>query len=629
MPSSFESTVDDYLARQSKLGVLRFITCGSVDDGKSTLIGRMLHEAKLVMDDQFQSLKNDSLKHGTQGEEIDFALLVDGLEAEREQGITIDVAYRYFSTDKRKFIVADTPGHEEYTRNMVTGASTADLAIILVDARKGLLEQTQRHSFIVSLLGIKHIILAVNKMDLVDFDHAVFDKIVSSFTAFTERLQFDSITAMPISALKGDNVTECSPKTTWYKGPTLLSHLETVKVNDQDSTERFTMPVQWVNRHGPDFRGYAGVVEAGTVTAGSELRAIPSGQLARVASIILGNDLLESATSPASVTLTLDRDIDLSRGDVLAASDAPCEVSDQFESALVWMQSEPGFVGRPYWLMLGTAKAGATITSIKYKYNVNTLAKLSANQLQINDIAEVTVKLDRPLPVSSYEVNRSLGGFVLVDRYNFATVAAGMIRHSLRRATNVKRQKLSVDRAARESLNGQRGRVFWLTGLSGSGKSTIADAFEQALHKQGLRTYVLDGDNIRHGLNEDLGFTDADRIENIRRIAEVAKLMLDAGLIVITSFISPFRPERDSARALFDEGDFVEVFVDAPLHIAEQRDPKGLYKKARKGDIPNFTGIGSTYEAPIQPEVHLPTASLTVDEAVQRLLDFQKHLEAN
>lgn len=622
MPSATSHRIKDYLAQQSELELLRFITCGSVDDGKSTLLGRMLYEAQLVLEDQVANLKTDSSKYGTQADALDFALLVDGLSAEREQGITIDVAYRFFATPRRKFIVADTPGHEEYTRNMVTGASNAELAVILVDATRGLLEQTQRHSFIASLLGIKQVVLAVNKMDLVHFDQGVFEQIVADYRTFARSLQFTSITAIPVSAQKGDNVASKSANTDWYIGTALLDHLENARIESRENALAFAMPVQWVNRHSPQFRGYAGTVAAGSVSTGDEIKVLPSGQVASVDSIFLGENSLGSALSGASVTLTLSREIDVSRGDVLVASDATYEIADQFETSLVWMSREPGFVGRPYWVMIGTQKVGATITNIKYKYNVNTLARLPANEMTLNDIAEVTIKLDRAVPFVSYAENRCLGGFIIIDRYSFSTVAAGMINFALRRATNIYPQELSVNRVGREALGGYQGKVFWFTGLSGSGKSTIANAFEQALHQQGMRTYILDADNVRHGLNKDLGFTDADRIENIRRIAEVAKLMLDAGLIVITSFISPFRPERDAARSLFDQGDFVEVFVDTPLQIAEERDPKGLYKKARRGEIPNFTGIGSAYEEPENPEVHLSTTKLSVEESVQCLLDY-------
>ena len=622
MPSATSHRIKDYLAQQSELELLRFITCGSVDDGKSTLLGRMLYEAQLVLEDQVANLKTDSSKYGTQADALDFALLVDGLSAEREQGITIDVAYRFFATPRRKFIVADTPGHEEYTRNMVTGASNAELAVILVDATRGLLEQTQRHSFIASLLGIKQVVLAVNKMDLVHFDQGVFEQIVADYRTFARSLQFTSITAIPVSAQKGDNVASKSANTDWYIGTALLDHLENARIESRENALAFAMPVQWVNRHSPQFRGYAGTVAAGSVSTGDEIKVLPSGQVASVDSIFLGENSLGSALSGASVTLTLSREIDVSRGDVLVASDATYEIADQFETSLVWMSREPGFVGRPYWVMIGTQKVGATITNIKYKYNVNTLARLPANEMTLNDIAEVTIKLDRAVPFVSYAENRCLGGFIIIDRYSFSTVAAGMINFALRRATNIYPQELSVNRVGREALGGHQGKVFWFTGLSGSGKSTIANAFEQALHQQGMRTYILDADNVRHGLNKDLGFTDAHRIENIRRIAEVAKLMLDAGLIVITSFISPFRPERDAARSLFDQGDFVEVFVDTPLQIAEERDPKGLYKQARRGEIPNFTGIGSAYEEPENPEVHLSTTKLSVEESVQCLLDY-------
>ena len=614
--------VDAYVANQSHLDLLRFITCGSVDDGKSTLIGRMLFEAQLIFEDQVTSLKADSKRQGTQGGEIDFALLVDGLSAEREQGITIDVAYRFFNTDHRKFIVADTPGHAQYTRNMVTGASTADVAVILVDASLGVLTQTKRHSFITSLLGIKHVVLAVNKMDLVNYDRDVFDAIVTTYSAFAEQLEFETVTPIPLSALMGDNVIERTRNTPWYTGPTLLGFLETVEVRQAQLEHPFRFPVQWVNRPNASFRGYAGTVVAGSIEPGDEVRILPSGESAQVSEIVLFEDKLERAVVDQAVTITLDRDIDISRGDVLVAADCPCEVSDQFDASLVWMDQEQGFVGRSYWLMLGTTRINATLTDIKYKYNIDTLDQLSARSFALNEIGRVTLSFDKAVPFEPYKDCMGMGSFVLVDRYSHATVAAGMINFALRRAENVHRQALTVDKKARAKLNGHAGKVLWFTGLSGSGKSTITNATEQVLHNNGVRTYILDGDNVRHGLNRDLGFTDADRVENIRRIAEVAKLMVDAGLVVLTAFISPFRSERDMARALFDDDEFVEIYLDVPLEVAEQRDPKGLYRKARKGELPHFTGIDSTYEAPETAELMLPTGDLSVEECVKRVLEF-------
>ncbi|XOV86640.1 MAG: sulfate adenylyltransferase subunit CysN [Pseudomonadota bacterium] len=614
--------VEEYIQRQGQLDVLRFITCGSVDDGKSTLIGRMLFEAQLIFEDQVAALRNESRKFGTQGGEIDYALLVDGLAAEREQGITIDVAYRFFATDHRKFIVADTPGHEQYTRNMVTGASTAEVAVILVDATQGVLTQTRRHSFIVSLLGIKHVVLAVNKMDLVKFSREVFDEITAAYAEFADKLAFDSVTAIPLSALQGDNVIERSPHTTWYTGPTLLGFLETVEVRSALLEHDFRFPVQWVNRPNLNFRGYAGTVVAGQIAKGDAVRVLPSGEVANVESIVLFKDELERAEADQAVTITLDREIDVSRGDVLVAAAAPCEVSDQFEVTLVWMDREPGYIGRTYSLMLGTRRVKATITQIKFKYNVNTFEEMSSHNLELNDIGEVTISLDNPIPFETYRDCRGMGAFVLMDRYSQATVSAGMINFALRRAQNVHRQALVIDKEARASLMGHRGKVLWFTGLSGSGKSTVANALEQVLYARGMHTYILDGDNIRHGLNKDLGFTDADRVENVRRIAEVAKLMVDAGIVVLTSFISPFRSERDMARSLFEDGEFVEIFVDVPLEIAEQRDPKGLYRKARRGELPNFTGIDSRYERPEHAEIELKTAELSTEECVKRIVAY-------
>ena len=620
--TDMQARVDDYVDTQSKLDLLRFITCGSVDDGKSTLIGRMLYEAQMIFEDQVTTLQSDSKKVGTQGADIDFALLVDGLAAEREQGITIDVAYRFFNTDRRKFIVADTPGHEQYTRNMVTGASTADVAIILIDASQGVLTQTRRHSFIASLLGIEHVVLAVNKMDLVGYSQDRFNAICEEYEVLRKHLAFKSITPIPLSALKGDNVIERSGTMDWYQGPTLLGFLETVDIRDRLNQHAFRFPVQWVNRPNAEFRGFSGTVVAGSIKPGDEIRALPSGQMAAIDRIVLSSNDLDQAVTDQAVTLTLDREIDLSRGDLIVAADAPCEVSDQFEAELVWMDNEPGYVGRRYSFQLGTSQANASLTDIKFKYDVNTFEQLSGRELSFNEIANVQITLDAEIPFEAYTTCPGLGAFVLIDRYTNATVAAGMIRFALRRSSNVHRQALSVDRAAREKLSGHRGRVAWLTGLSGSGKSTIANAAEKILHEQGYRTYILDGDNVRHGLSKDLGFTVADRVENIRRIAEVAKLMLDAGVIVLTAFISPFRDERDMAKSLFEPDDFLEVFVDTPLAVAEERDPKGLYKKARSGELPNFTGIDSEYQPPKNPSLVLTTDGRTVEESAKELVEL-------
>ena len=551
--------IDAYLAAQSQLDLLRFITCGSVDDGKSTLIGRMLYEAQLIFEDQVTALQTDSKKMGTQGGDIDFALLVDGLAAEREQGITIDVAYRFFNTDKRKFIVADTPGHEQYTRNMVTGASTADVAIILVDASQGILTQTRRHSFIASLLGIEHVVLAVNKMDLMDYASAPFEAICDEYEALRTHFAFKSVTSIPMSALKGDNVIERSGQMSWYQGPTLLGFLETVDIRARLTQHGFRLPVQWVNRPNADFRGFSGTVVAGSIRPGDAIRALPSGQLATVERVVLFDQDLDQALTDQAVTLTLDTEIDLSRGDLIVSADSPCEVSDQFEAELVWMDQDPGYIGRSYRLQLGTSQVNASLSSIKFRYDVNTFEHLTGRSLTLNEIANVQITLDTAIPFEAYADCPALGAFVLIDRYSNATVAAGMIRFALRRASNVHRQALSIDRPAREKMAGHRGKVVWLTGISGAGKSTIASAAEQLLHDQGLRTYILDGDNVRHGLSKDLGFTVADRVENIRRIAEVAKLMVDAGVIVLTAFISPFRAERDMAKSLFTPEDFLEI----------------------------------------------------------------------
>jgi len=620
--NDLSTNIDAYLETQSKLDLLRFITCGSVDDGKSTLIGRMLYEAQLIFEDQVAALKNESRHHGTQGGEIDFALLVDGLAAEREQGITIDVAYRFFATDHRKFIVADTPGHEQYTRNMATGASTADVAVILVDAQSGVLTQTKRHSFICSLLGIRHVALAVNKMDLVDFEPDIYRKIVADYQAFARKLAFKDVTAIPVSALDGDNVVTRSARTPWYSGPTLIGFLETVNTHHTMREQGFRMPVQWVNRPGRTFRGFSGTIVSGQVGLGDEVRILPSGEVARVADIVLYTNQLKTAVTDQAVTLCLESEVDCSRGDLIVSSNDPAEVADQFEVSLVWMDQEPGHHGRAYWLKTGTTRVNATITNLKYKYNINTLEHLSTHNLALNDIGEATLSLDRGIAFEPYAKNRALGSFVLIDRFSNATVAAGMINFALRRAKNIHRQKLAINKAAREALSGHKARALWFTGLSGAGKSSIADALEQRLHERGVRTYILDGDNVRHGLNQDLGFSDADRIENIRRVAEVAKLMVDAGIVVLTAFISPFRAERDMARRLMSEGEFVEIFVDTPLEEAERRDTKGLYAKARRGELPNFTGVGSSYEAPQQPEIHLRAGEQSIESCVQEILDY-------
>lgn len=616
-----EKDIEAYLVQHQHKGLLRFITCGSVDDGKSTLIGRLLYDSKMIFEDQLAALEADSKKVGTQGGDIDFALLVDGLAAEREQGITIDVAYRFFSTDRRKFIVADTPGHEQYTRNMITGASTADLAVILIDARKGVLTQTRRHSFLVSLIGIRHVVLAVNKMDLVGWSKPVFDAIVDDYRAFASQIGLSDITAIPISGLKGDNIASQSAATPWYKGPTLMHHLESVDIDEAALAARpLRLPVQWVNRPNLDFRGFSGLIAAGEVKPGDKVRVLPSGRISTVARIVTKDGDLQSAQAGQSVTLTLADEIDCSRGDVIAAADAPPEVADQFEATLVWMADEELLPGRPYWLKLGTKTVSAQVSHIKYKINVNSLEHLAAKTLGLNEIAVVTLSLDQSIPFDAYEDVRDLGGFILVDRLSNATVAAGMIRFALRRSHNIHWQALDVSRESRAESKGQKPAVLWFTGLSGAGKSTIANIVEKKLHALGKHTYVLDGDNVRHGLNRDLGFTDADRVENIRRVAEVAKLMADAGLIVLVSFISPFRAERDMARKLMAAGEFFEVFVDTPLAVAEARDVKGLYKKARTGELKHFTGVSSPYEAPESPEIRIDTGVSDPEQGADAIL---------
>ncbi len=601
--------------------LLRFITCGSVDDGKSTLIGRLLFESQQIPEDQIAALKRDSRRFGTQGDAIDFALLVDGLATEREQGITIDVAYRYFSSQRRSFIVADTPGHEQYTRNMVTGASTAELAVLLVDARTGLTVQTRRHAYLVSLMGLRHIVLAINKMDLIAYDEQRFRAIENDFARYVAKLGFETIIAIPMSALRGDNVTTRSEAMPWYTGPSLLKHLETVDVRRLPQPGS-VFPVQWVNRPNADFRGYAGTLAAGELKIGDSLRVAQSGQVAKITRIVTGDGDLSAAIAGDAITICLDREIDISRGDVLSRANLPVETTDQFEATIIWLHEEPGLASRRYDLKLASQWSGASITAIKHRVNVNTLAEEPARKLDLNDITVCNIATTQPLAFERYSESRELGGFILVDRYTHATVAAGLIRHSLRRAQNVHRQSLSVDRTAREKLNGHPGKVLWFTGLSGSGKSTIANALEVELHGRGLHTYILDGDNIRQGLNRDLGFTDTDRVENIRRIAEVAKLMMDAGLIVMTSFISPFRRERDLARELIGPENFIEIFVDTPLEVCEQRDVKGLYKKAREGKIPNMTGVNSPYEAPLAPDVTVRTQETPLAESVRALREL-------
>jgi bifunctional enzyme CysN/CysC len=613
-----------YLQQHETKSLLRFITCGSVDDGKSTLIGRLLHDTKLLLDDQVAALEADSRRHGTQGDDIDFALLVDGLAAEREQGITIDVAYRFFGTDKRKFIVADCPGHEQYTRNMATGASTADLAVVLVDARKGLLTQTRRHSYIVSLLGIKHVLLAVNKMDLVDYDEAVFNDIVAGYRELASVLGIANVTCIPLSALKGDNMLERSAATPWYGGETLLEHLENVQVERDIHDIGFRMPVQWVCRPDQDFRGFAGTIVAGSVAPGTEIAVLPSGRRSKVVRIVTADGDLARAGAGQAVTLTLADEIDASRGDVIATANNPPEVADQFAAHLLWLGEQQLLPGRPYWLKIGARTVGATVTEIKHKVDVNTQEELAAKSLELNEVAYCNLYLDQPVPFEAYADNHALGAFILIDRQSNATVAAGTLDFALRRAGNIHWQHMEVGKAARARIKHQQPRCVWLTGLSGSGKSTIANLVEKKLLAMGQHTYLLDGDNVRHGLNKDLGFTDEDRVENIRRVAEVARLMVDAGLIVLVSFISPFRAERRMAREMFAEGEFIEVFVDTPIEVAEQRDVKGLYAKARAGEITNFTGIDSPYEVPEHADLVLHSVQdapeTLAEQLVQRLL---------
>jgi bifunctional enzyme CysN/CysC len=615
------SDVDAYLQMHERKTLLRFITCGSVDDGKSTLIGRLLYDSKLIFEDHLAALEADSKKVGTQGGELDFALLVDGLAAEREQGITIDVAYRFFSTERRKFIVADTPGHEQYTRNMVTGASTADLAVILVDARQGVLTQTRRHSFLVSLLGIRHIVLAVNKLDLVDYSQEIFDRTEEDYRRFASEIGLDDIVCIPLSALRGDNVTEPSVHTPWYGGPTLIEHLETVEIESSLQSGPFRMPVQWVNRPDLDFRGFSGMIVGGSVAPGDRVKVLPSGRESTVARLVSADGDLDEAVAGQSITVTLTDEVDVSRGDVLATASALPGVADQFEAHIIWMGEQEMLPGRTYPLKIGARTVGATLAQPKYKVNVNTLEHVAAKTLELNEIGVCNINLDRPVPFDPYEMNRDMGGFILIDRFTNATVAAGLLHFALRRADNVHWQAIEVNKDAHAALKNQKPCVVWFTGISGAGKSTIANIVERKLHERGRHTYLLDGDNVRHGLNKDLGFTDADRVENIRRVTEVVSLMVDAGLIVLVSFISPFKAERRMAREHVEEGEFVEVFVDTAVAVAEARDEKGLYRKARRGELTNFTGIDSIYETPENPDIHVDTSQIVPERAADMIID--------
>ncbi len=616
--------IETYLKTHEHKSLLRFITCGSVDDGKSTLIGRLLYESKLIFEDQLAALEADSKKVGTQGGDLDFALLVDGLAAEREQGITIDVAYRFFTTEKRKFIVADTPGHEQYTRNMVTGASTADLAVILIDARKGVLTQTRRHSYLVSLMGISRVVLAVNKMDLVDYSEDVFGKIDEEYRDFAREVGLRHVVSIPMSALKGDNVLTKSDKMPWYDGPVLMEYLEAVEVSGNRQSKPFRMPVQWVNRPRHDFRGFTGTIASGTVHPGDRIRVLPAGTESTVDRVVTYDGDLKEAVAGESVTLTLKDEIDVSRGDIITLSNEPCAVADQFETTIIWMSEEPMLTGRTYLLKVGAKTIGATVAQPKYKVNVNTMEHLAAKTLELNEIGIVNIGLDQPIPYDAYEDDPETGGFILIDRLTNNTIGAGLIHFALRRSQNIHWQALDVNKEARAAQKNQSPCILWFTGLSGAGKSTIANLVEKKLYALGCHTYLLDGDNVRHGLNKDLGFTDADRVENIRRVAEVSKLMVDTGLIVLVSFISPFRSERRMARELVENGEFLEVYVDTPLAEAEKRDPKGLYKKARAGEIRNFTGIDSPYEAPENPEIRIDTTSLSAADAADQIVEQLK-----
>ena len=623
------SDIEAYLDRHRHKSLLRFITCGSVDDGKSTLIGRLLYDAKMIFDDQLSELEADSRRIGTQGDAIDFALLVDGLAAEREQGITIDVAYRFFSTEKRKFIVADTPGHEQYTRNMVTGASTADLAVILVDARKGVLAQTRRHSYLAHLVGIRSVVLAVNKMDLVGYDRATYDAIVADYAAFSGCIGIDEITAIPISAFKGDNITSPSRRMPWYVGPTLIDHLEAVTVDaDLEQARPLRLPVQWVNRPSPDFRGFSGQIAAGRLSPGDGVRILPSGKTSTVARIVTMGGDLDIAVAGQSVTVTLADEVDCSRGDVIAAAEAPPQVADQFEASIVWMAEEAMLPGRSYWLKTATQTVTAQVQAPKYKVNVDTMEHLAARTLELNAIGVANLSTDRPIVFEPYADSRVLGAFILIDKMTNATLAAGMLHFALRRAQNVHWQATDTPRERRAGLKNQRPAVLWMTGLSGAGKSTIANLVEQKLVGMNRHTFLLDGDNVRHGLNRDLGFTDADRVENIRRVGEVARLMTDAGLIVIAAFISPFRAERDMVRQMMEPGEFLEIHIDTPLAVAERRDVKGLYAKARAGKLPHFTGVDSPYEAPEEPDIRIDTSRMTAEQAAETIVGILQERQA-
>ena len=611
--------IRDYLAAQEQKSLLRFLTCGSVDDGKSTLIGRLLYDTKLIFEDQLAALERDSRKHGTNGADIDFALLVDGLEAEREQGITIDVAYRFFATPKRKFIVADTPGHEQYTRNMATGASTADVAVVLVDARQGMLRQTRRHSIIASLLGIRRIVLAVNKIDLVGFDRAVFERIRLDYLAFSASLGFEGIEAIPMSARFGDNVTRRSDAMAWYRGPTLLEHLESVPIGEALAERPFRFPVQYVNRPNLDFRGFAGTVASGSIGRGDEVVVAKSGRPSRVKRIVAHGGDLQKAVEGQAVTLVLEDEIEVSRGNMLVAPDSRPHVADQFAANLVWFDETPMLPGRSYLLRTETDQASATVSDLKYRIDVNSFAHEAAKSLEMNEVGVCDISLQSPIAFDSFGENRTTGAFIVIDRMTNATVGAGMILHPLRRAANIHWQALDVDKVARSAIKYQKPAVLWFTGLSGSGKSTIANLLEKKLHAAGRHTYLLDGDNVRHGLNRDLGFSEEDRVENIRRVAEVARLMADAGLVVLVSFISPFQAERVMARERMAEGEFIEIFVDTPFEECARRDPKGLYARALNGEIRNFTGLDSPYEAPEKPEIHLSTLGKSPEEMVETI----------
>lgn len=614
--------IGQYLKAHEHKSLLRFITCGSVDDGKSTLIGRLLYDSKMLFEDQMEALEADSKKDGTQGGELDFALLVDGLAAEREQGITIDVAYRFFSTERRKFIVADTPGHEQYTRNMVTGASTADVAVVMIDARRGVLTQSRRHSYLASLIGIRKVVLAVNKMDLMDYSEKVFNTIVDDYRAFAKQINLQDVTAIPMSALRGENITEQSEHMPWYRGTTLMGYLETVEIDEAHQQKlSFRMPVQWVNRPNLDFRGFTGTIASGMVRPGDRVRVLPAGQESRISRIVTLDGDLQQAVAGQSITLTLTDEVDCSRGDVLSTAEDPASVADQFQVSLIWMHEQPMLAGRPYLMKIGGKTLPVTLAVPKYKINVNTMEHLAAKELALNEIGVCNLFSSQPIAFDPYKDNRETGSFILIDRLTNATVGAGLIEFSLRRSQNIHMQHVDVNKKARAEQMGQQPVLLWFTGLSGAGKSAIANLLETRLYARGRHTYLLDGDNVRHGLNRDLGFTDADRVENIRRVAEVSKLFVDAGMIVLTAFISPFRSEREMARGLLQEGEFIEIFVDTPLAVAEERDPKGLYKKVRRGELKNFTGIDSPYEVPSKPDIHIQTSKLTPEGAVDRIIE--------